>query len=274
MRLALVIAAVICGLYLAAAGAMFAFQRQLQYFPGNRAPTPAEAGFDGAEVVPLTAADGTRIHLWYAPAPEGAPTILYFQGNGGEIGDRPKRWAFYRAAGFGVAFLSYRGYGGSEGAPSEAGLHQDADAALAWLAAQGLAQESIALVGESLGTGVAVRLAAEAPGGRRFAALVLEAPYTSTADVAARAYPWLPVRLLMRDPFPSIDRIASVRAPVFVFHGEADTTIPFDLGQRLFEAAPAPKEFLPAPGAGHEAIYEPSTWEAEARFIRNAHRAP
>lgn len=274
MRLALAAALVIIGLYLAAAAVMFAFQRQMQYFPTSRAPSPADAGFEGAEEHVLTAEDGTRVLLWYAPAPEGAPVILYFQGNAGEIADRADRWAFYRDAGFGTAFLSYRGYGGSEGKPTETGLHQDAAAALAFLQAQGVGAGSIALVGESLGSGVAVRLAAGQPADSPFAALVLEAPYTSTADVAARAYPWLPVRLLMLDQFRSIDLIGRINAPLFIFHGDADRTIPFDLGLALFEAAPAPKEFSPSPGRGHEAIYDPSTWMLETGFIWNAWANP
>ena len=274
MRLALTAAVLIIGLYLAVVAAMFLFQRQMQYLPTNRAPSPADAGFDGAAEHVLTAEDGTRILLWYAPAPEGAPVILYFQGNAGEIADRADRWAFYRDAGFGTAFLSYRGYGGSEGKPTEAGLHQDAAAAFAWLKAQGIGAGSIALVGESLGSGVAVRLAAGQPPEAPVAALVLEAPYTSTADVAARAYPWLPVRLLMLDQFRSLDLIGRINAPLFIFHGDADRTIPFDLGLALFEAAPAPKEFSPAPGRGHEAIYDPSTWVLETGFIWNAYLNP
>jgi fermentation-respiration switch protein FrsA (DUF1100 family) len=274
MRIALTASFVALGLYLVAVALIFAFQRQLQYFPTTRGPSPAEAGFDGATEHVLTAADGTRILLWHAPAPEGAPTVLFFQGNGGEIADRPLRWAAYREAGFGTAFLSWRGYGGAEGSPSEQGFHRDADAALAWLLAQGVAPGSIAVVGESLGTGVAVRLVADQPAEQPLAALVLEAPYTSTADVAARIYPWAPIRWLMKDQYRSIDRIKDVRAPIFVFHGEDDQTIPFDLGLALFEAAPAPKEFLPAAGRGHEAIYDPAVWAAEAGFIWNAYLAP
>lgn len=274
MRLVLIALAVLAGLYLAAAAAMFAFQRQLLYFPSNRGPSPAEAGFEDAVEHVLTAEDGTRILLWHAPAPEGAPTILYFQGNAGEIADRADRWSFYRDAGFGTAFLSWRGFGGSEGTPTETGLHQDAAAAFAWLNAQGIGAGSIALVGESLGTGVAVRLAAAQPPGAPVAALVLEAPYTSTADVAARSYPWLPVRLLMLDQFRSIDLVGRINTPLFVFHGDADQVIPFDLGLALFEAAPAPKEFSAGPGGGHGAIYDLATWQQEVGFIWNAYLNP
>lgn len=274
MRIALTALLVLLGLYLVAVALIFAFQRQLQYFPTNRAPSPADAGFADATEQVLTAADGTCILLWHAPAPEGAPTILFFQGNGGEIADRADRWAAYRAAGFGTAFLSWRGYGGAEGSPGEAGFHMDADAALAWLLAQGIPAGDIALVGESLGTGVAVRLAADQPASAPVGAVVLEAPYTSAADIAARRYPWAPVRWLMLDQYRSIDRIKAVKAPVFIFHGDADRTIPFDLGLALFEAAPAPKEFLPAAGRGHEAIYDPALWAAEAAFIWNAYLTP
>ena len=272
MRILLIAALVLCGLYLVVAGAMFAFQRQFQYFPTTRAPSPAEAGFSGATEVALTAADGTQVQLWHAPAPSGAPTVLYFHGNAGEMADRARRWAAYRAAGLGVAYLSYRGYGGSDGTPSEAGLHLDADAGYDWLLAQGVAPDRLAVVGESLGTGVAVRLAAD----RRVGALLLEAPYTSTADVAAAAYPWLPVRLLMLDQYRSIDRIGDVTAPLFVLHGEEDRTIPFALGRALFDAAPGPKEFHPAPGKGHDALFAPETWALEIAFIARIlpHGAP
>lgn len=250
--------------YAAVCAAMFVMQRQLQYFPARLAPAPAAAGFEGVTEAALTAADGTPLVLWYSPAPAGAPTVLYLHGNAGEIADRPKRWAFLREQGFGVAYLSYRGFGGSGGTISETGLHMDADAAYDWLVAQGVAPGRLAVAGESLGSGVAVRLAADRPVG----ALVLEAPYTSTADVAARRYPWLPVRLLMLDQYPSRDRIHRVRAPILIQHGTGDATIPFDLGRALFDAAPAPKEFREIPGGGHDIVSERATWQAEADFIR------
>jgi hypothetical protein len=197
------------------------------FYPSTRAPSPAEAGFTDATEIALTAADGTAILLWYAAAAPGQPTVLHLQGKGGEIADRRKRWAFYRAAGVGTAFLSYRGYGGSAGSPSDAGLHQDADAALAWLLAQGVPPGRIAVVGEPLGTGVAVRLTADHDVG----AMVLEAPYTSLADLAARRFPFVPARLLIRDPFPSLDRIARVTEPLPILHGTADTRMPLAMGE-------------------------------------------
>jgi uncharacterized protein len=259
-RVALITAAT---LYCLAVAALYTFQRQLIYFPSRNAPSPAEAGFNGATDHVLTARDGTNIHLWFSPAAPGAATVLYFQGKGGEIADRPKRWAAYRAAGLGVAFLSYRGYGGSDGTPSEAGLHQDADAALAWLLAQGLAADRIVVIGESLGTGVATRLAADHPIG----ALILEAPYTSLTDVAAGRFPWAPVRLLIRDRFPSLDHIRKVTEPTLILHGTADTRVPTDMGKALYAAAAGPKELMLFPGVDHLGLFGPKTWAEEIRFI-------
>jgi fermentation-respiration switch protein FrsA (DUF1100 family) len=250
-------------LYMLAVTALFLAQRHLVFDPSNRAPSPVEAGFAAALVQPLTAADGTRIHLWYAPGRPGQPTVLYFQGKGGEIADRPKRWAAYRAAGLGVAFLSYRGYGGSEGAPFETGLHQDADAAYAWLIEEGIPAHRIVVIGESLGTGVATRLAAD----REVGALILEAPYTSLADLAAQRYPWLPARHLIRDPFPSLDRIARVTEPLLILHGTADSRVPFGMGQALYAAAPGPKRLIPMPGTGHVDLFGPDLWATEVRIL-------
>ena len=251
--------------YALALGALVLLQRNLQFNPSHNALSPAEAGFEGVQQHVLTAADGTKIVLWYAPPPPGAATILYFHGKGGEIGSRPTRWAAYRDAGFGVAFLSYRGYGGSEGSPSEAGFHMDADAAHDWLLAQGVASDRLALVGESLGTGVAVRLAADRPVG----ALLLEAPYTSVADVAARRYSWAPVHWLIRDPFPSLDRIPRVTAPLLVQHGTEDSRIPVEMAKTLFAAAQdaRSKEIILWPGLDHLQLFGPKTWAAEVGFL-------
>ena len=253
----------VVGLYLLVVVAMFVFQRQLQYFPGHRAPSPQDVGLRGVDVLDLPTPDGETVRLWYVPARQGMPTVLFFHGNAGEMADRADRFAVYQAAGLGVAFLSYRGYGGSTGQISEAGLITDATAAYDWLIVQGVAATRIMLVGESLGTGVAVQLAAMHPVG----GVALEAPYTSTADVATGVYPWLPVRLLMKDQFRSIDHIANVTAPLLIQHGDADAAIPYPMGQTLFAAANAPKAFETLANQGHEALFQPAVWAREIAFF-------
>ncbi len=242
---------------------MYAFQRKLQYHPANKGLTPESVGITGASIETLATADGEKIILWHAPAKAGMATILYFQGNAGEIGDRPLRFSYYQSRGFGVAYLSYRGFGGSSGSPSEAGLIADANAAYDWLIAKGVEPGRIALLGESLGSGVAVQLAAK----REVGAVALEAPYTSTVEVAAKIYWWLPVHALMKDQFKSIDFIAAVVAPLLIIHGEEDGLIPVEFGKRLFAAANQPKELDVVPGFGHDVLFEESTWAREAEFF-------
>lgn len=249
--------------YAVATLGMYVFQRKLQYHPANKGLTPQSVGIIGASVETLTTADGEKIILWYAPARAGLPTILYLQGNAGEVGDRPLRFNYYHSRGFGVAYLSYRGFGGSSGSPSEAGLMADVNAAYDWLIAKGVEPNRIALLGESLGSGVAVQLAAK----REVAAVALEAPYTSTVEVAAKIYWWLPVHALMKDQFKSIDFIAAVVAPLLIIHGEDDRLIPVDFGKRLFAAANQPKELEVVPGFGHDVLFEESTWAREAEFF-------
>jgi uncharacterized protein len=252
-------------IYLVAAAGMFVLQRQFQYFPSRQNPAPAAVGLAGVTAEALATPDGETLVLWYAPAAAGQPTILYFHGNGGEIADRADRLAAYRTAGFGVAFLSWRGYGGSTGQPTEGGLLTDARTAYDWLIARGIPPEKIALVGESLGTGFAVQLAAERPVG----AVVLGAPYAAAVDIAADLYPWLPVRLLMKDQLRSIDHIGAVTAPLLILHGTTDRVIPFPQGQALFAAANDPKTFTALSGAGHEALYDPAIWALEIAFLHS-----
>jgi uncharacterized protein len=158
--------------------------------------------------------------------------------------------------------LSYRGYAGSSGQPSEQGLLRDAAAAYAFAAARYDANR-IVVWGFSLGTGVAVALAAEQPVGK----LILEAPYTSTADVAARLLRVVPVRWLMRDQFHSDERIARVTVPLLIMHGETDPAISIDFGERLFALAHEPKQFVRFPGGGHENLDAYGAIEAARQFI-------
>lgn len=242
---------------------MYFYQRDLQYFPTRHDPEPRAAGLAGVERVELSTPDGETLVLWFAPPDGDRPVILFLHGNGGSIADRADRFVFYQSRGFGVAFLSWRGYGGSTGSPSETGLLTDAKTAYDHLRGLGVAPDRIAVVGESLGTGVAVQIAAANPTG----AVVLEAPFSAAVDVARAAYPWLPVGLLMKDQFRSRDHIAGIRAPLLILHGDRDRVIPPGFGERLYDAAQNPKTFLSLGPVGHEALFDPATWAAGADFI-------
>jgi len=225
---------------------MYAAQRKLMYLPDTTRWQPAAVGMPEAAEVVLETADGEKVIVWHVPPRDGKPTVLYFQGNGGGLNLRVGRFRQLIATGAGLIALCYRGYGGSSGHPSETGLLQDAAAAYDF-AARFYPVERIALWGESLGTGVAVALAAERPVGR----VVLESPFTSAVDIAAGVYPVLPVRWLMRDQFRSDQRIAEVSAPVLILHGTRDTVVPFSYGERLYGLVRSPKRFIRLEGADH-----------------------
>jgi uncharacterized protein len=233
--------------YLALAALMYLAQRGIMYFPESFRTPPAEAGLPEAEEVTLDTADGARVIVWHIPPKGDGSVWLYFHGNGGALRYRVDRFRELTAQGEGLVALSYRGYGGSTGRPTEAGLIEDARAAYDF-AVKRYGVERIVVWGESLGAGVALALAAERPVSR----IVLEAPFLSAVDIAAGVYPWLPVRLLMKDQFRSDLRVAKVTAPVLVLHGDRDTVVPIGSGQLLYKLVTAPKRFVRIPGGGHE----------------------
>ena len=260
LRTTLITAALI---YLALLIAIYLLQRHLLYHPSRTQLSPEETGLAGVKVVNLATQPDEKLIAWYAPAQAGKPTILFFHGNAGDIAGRAERFAYYQRAGYGVMFLSYRGYGASTGSPSEAGLLSDANAAHGWLVEHDVPASNIVLVGESLGTGVAVQLAAHKPVG----AIALEAPFTSTADVARLSYWWLPVGLLMKDQFKSIDYVKDIRAPLLVMHGTDDRLIPLRMGEQLYAAAREPKEFVAIANGTHGSIFSEALWQREIEFF-------
>jgi fermentation-respiration switch protein FrsA (DUF1100 family) len=233
--------------YLAVLAYLYVVQRHLQYFPDRSRPQLGLLAQLGVRDVQLMTADGLSLLSWYLPPREGRPVIAYFHGNGGNIGSRADRLQRFAREGYGVLMLEYRGYGGNPGSPSEAGLYDDARAGLDFLHREGITAGRLVLYGESLGSGVAVHLAAQQP----VAALILESPFTSAAAVAQYHYPFVPAALLLRDRYDSLSRIGSVTAPILVLHGGQDTIVPVRFGQALFDAAPEPKESWFAPDAGH-----------------------
>jgi fermentation-respiration switch protein FrsA (DUF1100 family) len=255
--------------YLMVIAVLFVAQRQMLYHRTTTPPMLNDASLVARrEIVCLTTADGLNLRSWYFPASRaGAPVVLFLHGNAGDIGNHLPFARFLIDAGYGVLALEYRGYGGNPGSPSEAGLYDDARAAFAFLKAQGIPDLKVVLFGESLGTGVAVAMAAEHPVG----AVILRSPYTSIPDVAAAAFWYLPARWLVRDRFDSLAKIGHSTAPLFVFHGDADGLIPIALGKELFAAAPesnrGPKTWLTIAGAGHNDVQTPEAERAVLDFL-------
>lgn len=202
----------------------------------------------GARDVWMVASDGVRLHGWFVPSPGGRYTTLHLHGNGGNITHRVELAQEIAKAGSSVLLVDYRGYGRSEGRPTEAGLYRDADAAYDYLMAQGTRPDSLIIHGESLGSAVAVDLAVR----KRCAGLVLEAPFSSVRAVAGKVLPGLGPLLIWG--FHSKAKIPGLRVPLLLMHGDRDEVIDYSLGRELFSAAPEPKQFWTVTGATHNDI--------------------
>ena len=246
---------------------MYFAQRSLMYFPDTARTPPAAAGLSDAEEIMLDTADGEKVIAWYVPPRGDRPVLLYFHGNGGALMHRAARFRSLTTDGTGLIALSYRGYGGSTGQPTEAGLLADADAAYAFAVARYPAERIVAF-GESLGTGVAVALASKRKVGR----VILQAPFTSAAEIGALAYPFLPVRLLMQDQFRSDERIGEVRVPLLILHGQLDRVVPFAFGEGLLALANEPKRLVRFPRGGHNDLDSHGALAAVSEFLAGMER--
>jgi hypothetical protein len=214
----------------------------------------------------ITTADGVRIHGWYIPCENPRVVALFAHGNGGNLSHREDYYRELHRLGVAVLAFDYRGYGRSEGSPTEAGILADGRAARAWLAKRaGVPESQIVLMGESLGGAVAVHLASEASA----RALILENTFSSAPDVGAFHYPWLPIKLLMRTKLDSASLISKYHGPLLQTHGDADTIVPISLGRKLFDAANEPKQFVLIAGGDHNDMRTPQWHAALDQFLNS-----
>ncbi len=242
--------ALLAVIYLMLLVALYLFQSRLIHLPGvpgrEILSTPERIGLAYDDVW-ISTEDGVRLHGWFVPGASDGPVLLFLHGNAGNISHRLDSLRIFHRLGLNVLIIDYRGYGQSEGRPSEQGLYRDGRAAADWLRqAHGVEPEELILFGRSLGAAVASHTAAELGAG----ALILESAFTSVPDVAAELYPIFPVRRLARLRYDTQAAVQRVSAPVLVVHSRDDEIIPFAHGQRLYEAAPEPRAFLELEG-GH-----------------------
>lgn len=218
-----------------------AFENRLIFYPTRElAATPADYGL-AFEDVTLTTEDGVALHGWWIPAERERAVLLFFHGNAGNIGDRLISIDVFRRLGLTVFIIDYRGYGRSEGKPSERGTYMDGEAAWEYLTTErNVAPERIVVFGRSLGAAVAAKVAAE----HRPRALILESAFTSVPDMAASVFPLLPVRFLARTRYDNLKRVAEIACPLLVIHSRNDEIIPFAHAERLYAAANDPKRML------------------------------
>jgi uncharacterized protein len=238
--------------YLLLVGCSMVFEERLIFFPSRYPSGDWHPVGLQCENVEFATQDGVRLHGWYCPVPYPRCVFLMAHGNAGNITHRVDRiTSWQQSLNVSVFVFDYRGYGRSDGQPNEPGVYNDARAAYRWVTAdKGIAPEDVVFFGESLGTAVVLQLAMEVPP----RALILESPLTSAVEVGQRAFPWLPVRWIMRNRFASIEKIGRYHGPLLIIHGTQDTVIPFAMGQTLFDRANEPKRFYPVGGADHNEV--------------------
>ena len=221
------------------------------------------------EEVALTASDGTKLHGWFLPAAQGpladqGLALLYCHGNGGNMSDRVQKGAIFHRLGLNVLLFDYRGYGKSQGSPSEEGTYRDAEAAYRYLTeAKRFPSGKLIIFGESLGNGIALETALR----HGPKVLIMESAFTSIVAMGREVFPWLPVRLMVRTQYDNLAKIPRIHCPVLVMHSRQDRVVPFRMGQALFAAAPQPKEFLELQGGHNEGYLE--TGEAYPRTVES-----
>ena len=242
-------------------------EKRFVFFPTSVIEyTPDDVGLDYEEVFFATE-DGLRLHAWYLPG-ESKLTWICFHGNGGNIGHRvPELALLHHRIGVNLFIFDYRGYGRSEGIPSEQGTYRDARAALRYLQDRAdTPTERMVYFGHSLGTAVAVELASfEPPSG-----LILVSPFASVSEMSRLVFPLLPVGWLLRNKYNSLTRIAKIHRPLLVLHGDQDETVPISHANKLFDAANHPKHIQILRGAGHNDTFEAggqAYWEALEQFV-------
>ncbi len=241
-------------LYMGIALALYFLQRKLVFSPDPTYVSPDDIELKGInEVVLKTKKEGFKLYSWYVRAAPNKPTLLFFHGNGGNVANREEKFRQFMAEGYGVFILGYRGFGGSEGKPSEEAFVKDAFVAYDYLRdVAKIGEQQIVIYGESIGSSVATQLAVRVEA----QALVLEAPMSSVTAVAQARYPYLRVRPFLRDRFESDRHIANIAMPLLVIHGDDDQVIPLEFGEALYGAAVEPKHMKVIKGAGHTNLYD------------------
>jgi hypothetical protein len=232
---------------------VFVMQPRLLYYPDMPsraiAATPDAIGLQH-EALTLVAEDGVKLHAWFVPAPRARATLLFCHGNAGNISHRLDSIRLFHDLGLNVLIFDYRGYGRSDGRPSEKGSYRDVDAGWNYLVnMRRIAPDRIVVFGRSLGAAIAADLASRT----KPAAVILESAFTSVPDMAAAIYPWLPVHILSRYRYDNKNKIGHITSPLLVVHSQDDEIVPFPHGRRLFELANEPKQFLVLDGGHNDA---------------------
>ena len=258
-------------LYMCFVAWLYFVQRNLIYNPSMDRVRPSSSANPNMYEISVKTSDGLSLISWYQnPSISHKGIIVFFHGNTGSVADRDEKVKPYIDSGYGVLLVGYRGFGGNPGRPSENGLYEDGRAVLRFLNKNTIPEARWIFYGESLGTAIAVHLAFELSRmGTPIQALILEAPFTSMSEMAARSYPYIPARYLVKDKFNSLAKISVIQTPLLILHGECDEVVNVDLGKSLFDSAQGPKEGAWFPEAGHNNLYNFGAFKVVLNFLDN-----
>tara|TARA_B100002051_G_C16593036_1_gene563832 strand:+ start:53 stop:889 length:837 start_codon:yes stop_codon:yes gene_type:complete len=217
----------------------YIFQRNLLYHPGENNYFGDQLKVE-VEKVKIKTQDNIELLSWYhSKNIDSYKTILFLHGNAGSLENRIHKINHFKDMNINFLLIAWRGFNGNKGKPTEKGLYEDARSAVAWLKSKGIKENNIVIYGESLGTGVATEIAQK----KNFAGVILESPFTSMIDAGKTKYPYLPVRLLLKDKYESNKKIKNIKSPILIMHGKVDKIVPFYMGKKMYELANQPKYF-------------------------------
>jgi len=217
----------------------YIFQRNLLYEPGENNYFGDKLNVPIIKVI-ITTQDNVELLAWYHNKDaDDYKTILFLHGNAGSLENRIHKINHFKDMNINFLIVAWRGFSGNKGKPTEKGLYEDARSAVRWLRSNGVEENNIIIYGESLGTGVATEIAQN----KNFAGIILESPFTSMIDAGKDKYPYLPVRLLLKDKYESNQKIKNIKSPVLIMHGKVDNIVPFHMGEKMYELANDPKYY-------------------------------
>ncbi len=244
---------------------VYAFQRNLLYHP-------SENNYYGddllvsVERIKIKTQDNIELLSWYHNKHiNNYKTILFFHGNAGSLENRIHKINHFKNMNVNFLLVAWRGFSGNKGQPTEEGLYEDARSAVSWLKSKGVLEKNIVLYGESLGTGVATEIAQD----KNFAGIILESPFTSMIEAGKNVYPYLPVKLLLKDKYESYKKIKKIKIPILIMHGEVDNIVPFYMGKKMYELANEPKYFYFSKYDDHMMEYNQNLLKALKDFINS-----
>ena len=216
---------------------LYFYQRNLLYHPNENNYSEDKISVD-IEKVRIKTLDNIELIGWYHEKNlKDFKTLIFFHGNAGSLENRIHKLNHFQDMNINFLIIAWRGFSGNKGNPSEQGLYEDGKSAIDWLIKKGVSEKNLILYGESLGTGVATHLAQN----KNFAGVILETPFTSMIDAAKKFYPYIPVKMLLKDKFENYKKIKNIDSPILIMHGEADQLVPFSMGKKIYEIANEPK---------------------------------